>query len=111
MENTHVWLIAKTSFVNRWTGSVNKKQRFLCPINIAQEFIGMGLAEYESADDSKKAAPSQEPAEGGMEQQSASLPAAPASPASNAKKSGGGAKKQTQKGESPASPASTEAAQ
>ena len=98
---SHVWLIAKTSFVNRWTGSVNKKQRFFCPEGVAKEFVSMGLAEYESAAGSKKAAPSQEKAGDGMEQQSASSQAAPASTKANAKKSGAGAKKQ-------AAPASTE---
>jgi len=86
----HVWLIANTSFVNRWTGSVNKKQRFFCPENIAEEFVAMGIARYETPkaetseeDAEKKSNPSQ-PQEGdGMEQQSASSPAETASTGDN----------------------------
>src|SRR5690606_33293443 len=74
-----VWMKAKTSFVNRWVGSVNKKQRFLVPENIAEEFVAIGIAEYETPKEvvePKKSSPSQDTANDGMEPQPASLPAA-----------------------------------
>jgi hypothetical protein len=72
-----VFLIAKTSFVNRWTGSVNKKQRFLCAANVAAEFVKLGIAEYEDLEPKKAQKPT-EAVEGGQDQLSASLPAAQA---------------------------------
>lgn len=77
-----VWLIAKTSFVNRWIGSVNKKQRFLCAANVAEEFVSMGIAEYETVkekievkeEELKKFSPSPIVETDGEEEQSASLP-------------------------------------
>jgi hypothetical protein len=76
-----VWMKAKTSFVNRWVGSVNKKQRFLVPENIAEEFVAIGIAEYETpeVEQPKKSNPSLDSASDGMEPQSVSSPAATAS--------------------------------
>lgn len=83
-----VWLIAKTSFVNRWIGSVNKKQRFLCAANVAEEFVSMGIADYEKVEgkvlvteeELKKSSPSPIVETDGEEEQSASLPVETASP-------------------------------
>lgn len=49
-----VKLRAKTSFVNRWAGSVTNKQEFYVPSNIAEEFVTMGIAEYVVAEQPKK---------------------------------------------------------
>ena len=89
-----VWLIAKTSFVNRWIGSVNKKQRFLCPANVAQEFVSMGIADYEqlnekvtvTEDELKKSSPSPIVETDGEEEQSVSLPVETALPTRKSKR-------------------------
>jgi hypothetical protein len=89
-----VWLIAKTSFVNRWIGSVNKKQRFLCPANVAQEFVSMGIADYEQSnekvtvteDELKKSSPSPIVETDGEEEQSVSLPVETALPTRKSKR-------------------------
>lgn len=77
-----VWLVAKTSFVNRWIGSVNKKQRFLCAANVAEEFVSMGIADYEQSGEKvtvteaelKKSSPSPIAETDGEEEQSVLLP-------------------------------------
>jgi hypothetical protein len=110
----HVWLIANTSFVNRWTGSVNKKQRFFCPENIAEEFVAMGIARYatpktEAAEEEteKKSNPSQ-PQEGdGMEQQSALSPAETASTGDNLTQQPSEQPETEQTSEQPEAPAET----
>jgi hypothetical protein len=85
-QTEHVWLIATTSFVNRWCGSVNKKQRIYVPANVAEEFVSLGIAKYEGKDtteveviEEKKSNPSQPQDGDGMEGQSASSPAETAS--------------------------------
>ena len=81
-----VKLVAKTSFVNRWAGSVNKKQEFYVAHNVAEELVAIGVADYVTAKkpaeeiDPKKSNSSPTLAEGGEEKQSASLPAVTASP-------------------------------
>ena len=89
-----VWLVAKTSFVNRWIGSVNKKQRFLCPANVAEEFVSMGIAEYEKTNENvivteeelKKSNPSPIVETDGEEEQSVSLPVETASQTSKSRR-------------------------
>jgi hypothetical protein len=77
-----VQLRAKSSFVNRWAGSVNKKQLFYVPPNIADELVAIGVAEYVSNDkpaketDPKKSSSSPTSAEGGEGKRSASSQAA-----------------------------------
>jgi hypothetical protein len=81
-----VQLRAKSSFVNRWAGSVNKKQLFYVPPNIADELVAIGVAEYVTAakpaeeTDPKKSSSSPTSAEGGEAKPSASSPAATPSP-------------------------------
>jgi flagellar motor protein MotB len=50
-----VWCKAKTGFVNRWLGSVVKKQRLLLDKAVADQFVNLGLVEYESAQDGGEA--------------------------------------------------------
>ena len=78
-----VFLIATTSFVYRWSGSVNRKQRFCVPDNVAEELVAIGVAKYETpkAEEApaKKSSPSQVSADAGKAEQPASSLAATAS--------------------------------
>jgi hypothetical protein len=76
-----VEVVALKSFVNRFTGSMNKKGRTFIPMNVAEELVAMGLVEYankpkgEKETDPKKSSSSPTSGEDGKDKQSVSSPA------------------------------------
>lgn len=42
-----IFVIAKSSFINQWTGIVDSKQRISLPVNVANELADMGLVDIE----------------------------------------------------------------
>jgi hypothetical protein len=68
-----VFVIAKSSFVSQSVGSVSRKQRLLLSKSLANEFVAMGLVEYEVKEPVKK------PTDVGTEKQSVSSQAETAS--------------------------------
>lgn len=42
-----LFVIAKQSFINQWTGIVDPKQRISLPANVAKELVEMGLVDLE----------------------------------------------------------------
>lgn len=96
-----VWCVAKTSFVNRWTGSVNTKQRLLLDTTVAEQFVEMGLVAYEEREvtplEPKKSSPSLPVVADTQDKPSASLPVATASVTSNLPKQKSGRPKKAGK--------------
>lgn len=96
-----VWCIAKTSFVNRWTGSVNTKQRLLLDTIVAEQFVELQLVDYEAIEvepfDAKKSSQSQQVVVGTQDKQSASLPVETVLPKTSLPKQNQGKKTKTGK--------------